>query len=120
MGEYLTQNLDLFILLLAGTLFLVRLIVPITATIVITATLFMPLAEAHGVNPWVIGFFILVLGENFYFPYQSSYYVQLYSLTDKGALYDPARFLWFNAWITLVKVLTLYLTLPYWRWLGII
>lgn len=120
MGSYMTHNLELFILMLTLTLFIIRLAVPITATIVITATVFMPLAEINGINPWLIGFFILVLGENFYLPYQSSYYIQFKSLTNKAAVYDERRFLWFNAWITLVKVLTLYISLPFWNWLGII
>lgn len=120
MGDYMNQSLEWFILLLTLTLFVIRLAVPITATIVITATLLLPLAETHGLNPWVVGFFILVLGENFYLPYQSSYYIQLYSLTERASLYQEGNFLRFNAGVTLIKILSLYITLPYWRWLGII
>lgn len=119
LGEYMHTNFSLFILILAGVTFAIRLVVPISATIVILATVMMPVAVHYGVNPWVVGFIILILGEMWFFPYQCSYYLQFRQLT-KGSVYDEGLFLRFNALANLAKLAAIYATLPYWKSIGLL
>lgn len=119
LGEYMHTNFSLFVLLLTGVIFVVRLAVPITATIVIMATILMPVAVHYGVNPWVVGFIILIIGEMWFFPYQCSYYLQFRQLT-KGEVYDERLFLKFNAFSNLMKIAAIYASMPYWKSLGLL
>lgn len=120
LGNVMRTDFPGFVLLLAALIFVIRLAVPISATIVILATLFMPLAETHGVNPWLVGFVILVLGEMWFFPYQCSYYLQFRQLTGSASLYEESRFLQFNALMNLLKLAALYASMPWWRSLGLL
>jgi divalent anion:Na+ symporter, DASS family len=120
LGDFMRGDLGLFLLALFALLFVVRLAVPISATIVIAATVFMPLAEIHGVNPWIIGMAILILGEMWFFPYQCSYYVQFREIAGRHGAYDEPAFLRYNALMNGVKLLALYASLPYWKWLGLL
>jgi divalent anion:Na+ symporter, DASS family len=119
LGEYMHTNFSLFVLLLSGVIFLVRLAVPITATIVIMSTILMPVAVHYGVNPWVVGFIILIIGEMWFFPYQCSYYLQFRQLT-KGGVYDERLFLKFNVFSNLMKIAAIYASMPYWKSLGLL
>ncbi len=120
LASVLQGNLELFIVLLAVLVLLVRLVVPISATIVLLATVFVPLADSVGVNPWVVGFIVLVLGELWFFPYQCSYYQQFRQLAGAGDQYDERAFLRFNALMNLAKVAALFASLPYWRSQGLL
>lgn len=120
LGGFMRGNLDLFLLALFAVLFVIRLAVPISATIVIAATVFMPLAEANGVNSWVIGMAILILGEMWFFPYQCSYYVQFREIAARHGAYDEKSFLLYNALMNVIKLLALYASLPWWKWLGLL
>lgn len=119
-GGLLKDNLELFILVLFGVIFVIRLVVPISATIVIAAAVFMPLADVYGTNSWVIGMAVLVLGEMWFFPYQCSYYMQFRGLALKQPGYNEKTFLLYNALMNLVKLAALYASLPYWKWMGLL
>lgn len=117
---YMVHDLGLFVVVLAGVLFAVRLVLPINATAVIFLTLLMPAAHASGVNPWIIGFMVLFLAETWVFPYQASYYLQFCSITGCGSPADDRRLAPFNLSILAMKVAAIYLSLPWWRFLGLL
>jgi DASS family divalent anion:Na+ symporter len=120
LNQYMLHNMYLFIALLAGVLFLVRLVLPINAASVIFLTLLMPTAVAGGVNPWLIGFMVLFLAESYFLPYQASYYLQYCSLTGYGYPEQDKRLVPFNLAITAMKVAALYISLPWWHYLGLL
>ena len=120
LGNYMRENFGLFVLMLFGVIFVIRLAVPISVTIVILATLLMPLAEVYGVNPWVVGFIILALGDIWFLPYQCSYYLQLQAVNRENPLYDEKSFLLFNAIMNLARLVAIYASLPYWKGIGLL
>lgn len=120
LGIYMRTNFELFILLLFGLISLVRLAVPINATVVILAAIFMPLAEINGVNSWLLGFIILVFSEAWFMPYQCSYYLQLQQLNREKPSYDEKSFLRFNALMNFARLAAVYASLPYWKMLGLL
>jgi divalent anion:Na+ symporter, DASS family len=119
LGGFMRESFAVFLLLLTLVLGVIRLVVPISATIVIAATVFMPLAATHGVSPWVVGFAVLVIGEMWFMPYQCSYYLQFREL-GKSVGYDERTMLRFNAALNAVRLLALYLSLPWWHALGLL
>lgn len=120
LGAPMRDNFPLFVGLLVGVLSLMRLFAPINAVVAIAATVLMPLAEIHGVSPWVVGFIILTVGELWWLPYQCSYYLQFQELTKKRRLYDEKHFLMANAALNLVKIGALYAALPLWKKAGLL
>ena len=116
----LATNLSLFILALSGIILLLRFLLPINATVVILATIFIPLADNIGFNTWIMGFIILLLGEMWIFPYQCSYYIQFRTLTKQFAMYDEQAFLRFNLWSNVLKIAVVYLSIPFWKLLGLL
>ncbi len=119
LGAYMHTDFNMFVLALSGVIFVLRLAVPISATIVILATILMPIAVHYGVNPWVVGFIILVLGEMWFFPYQCSYYLQFRQLTQ-GLIFDESVFLRFNALFNLLKIAAIYASMSYWQSMGLL
>lgn len=117
---YLREDFKIFILLLATAIFLVRLALPINATVVIFATFLMPSAVAIGVNPWLVGFLILLLAESFIWPYQASYYLQFVSMTEATLPKETRRLAVFHTLLSLAKLAAIYASFPFWRHLGIL
>lgn len=120
LGRYMASDFELFILLMFGLISVIRLLVPATATMVIMATVFMPLAEMNGINPWVMGFIILILGELWYLPYQCSYYLQLQKINIKNHMYNENAFLRFNTIMNFARLGAIYASLPLWRSMGLL
>ncbi len=119
-GAYMHSNFELFVLILFCVICVLRLMVPINATIVILASLFIPLAEVYGINPWVMGFIILVLGEIWFLPYQCSYYLKLQEINRGNPLYKEKSFLIQNALMNFAKLAAVYASIPYWRGMGLL
>lgn len=120
LGPYMETNFVLFILMLAVAIFVIRLVLPVNATVVIFVSLLMPTAINLGVNPWLIGFLVLLLAEGFIWPYQTSYYVQLCSIARDGAGAASSRVLILNALTFVMKIAAVYASMPFWRQLGIL
>jgi len=119
-GEYMRSNFSLFVLMLFVAVNLIRIAVPINATIVILASILMPVAEVNGINAWVLGFIILVFAESWFLPYQCSYYLQLQALNQKKRLYNEKWFLSFNALMNFARLGAIYASIPFWQMLGVL
>ncbi|MBF0608332.1 MAG: anion permease [Magnetococcales bacterium] len=117
---YMRYDFNLFILILSAIIFIMRLAIPINAVIVLVAAVFMPLADLAGVNSWVLGFIILVLGEMWVFPYQCSYYMQFQEMSLSKGMYDEKSFLKFNMLVNVIKIIAIYATIPYWKMTGLL
>ncbi|MBF0414261.1 MAG: anion permease [Magnetococcales bacterium] len=120
LGITMRDNFGLFVLVLFLLISLIRLVIPISITIVILITLFMPLADIYGVNSWVVGFIILVLGEIWFLPYQCSYYQRFQEINETTPIYRESRFLTHNALLNAFRLLAIYASFPYWKVLGLL
>jgi di/tricarboxylate transporter/CRP-like cAMP-binding protein len=120
LGDLMRSNFPLFVLVLTGVLFAIRLVAPINAAVSISAAILMPLADLNGVNPWLVGFVILVMCEHWFFPYQCSYYVQFENLTKRKQIYEQGDFLLFNTVSTLFRLAGIYASIPFWKSMGLL
>jgi divalent anion:Na+ symporter, DASS family len=120
LGDYMHANFNGFVLLIFVLVNLVRLAVPINATIVILATILIPVAQVAGISGWVVGFIILMFSESWFMPYQCSYYLQLREINQKGGYYDEKSFLYFNALMNFARLAAVYASIPFWKLLGIL
>jgi len=120
LNSFMENDFNLFILVLSLSIFLVRLTMPTFATVVIFATLLIPTAVNLGVNPWLVGFIILLMSETFIWPYQATYYSLFCSITGDSASSNDKRIMTLHALTFGIKLVAIYVSLPYWRMLGIL
>lgn len=120
MLPYMREDFSLFVFLLTVSIILVRIIVPNNAAVILFVTIFLPMADQTGINPWVIGFIILTISNTWFFPYQCSYYI-LFKEDLKGErMYNEKSFLFFNAVMNVVIILSIYASIPFWRLINIL
>jgi len=120
--RYVDDNIHLFIFLLSALVFIVRLFITINATVILVAGAMIPAVAALGSYAWLVGFIILMMSESFIWPYQASYYMQCNAVLGKRhlqALHAP-RVYAINALVFGLKLIAIYLSLPYWRLLGVL
>ena len=120
LGDIMRGNFPLFVLILTSLLFTLRLFAPINAAVSISAAIMLPLADLNGVNPWLVGFVILVMCEHWFFPYQCSYFVQFENLTKRKPVFESARFLKFNSVSVLFRLAGIYASIPVWKTMGLL
>ncbi len=116
--ELMRDNLSLFILLLSGVILSLRFILPINLTMIILAAIFIPIASFSGINSWLVGFIILTMGSSWFFAYQNGSYTLFKKIS--GSPYEERNFLVLNILITLIKLLGIYASMPFWHYLGIL
>ena len=120
LGDIMRTDFKLFVAILFGVVLLMRFVMPGTATVAVCATVFMPLAGQAGINPWVIGFILLLFADVWLFPYQCSYYQQFQAQIRAKGVYDETAFLKFNLFMNLVRLGSVYASLPFWTSLGLV
>lgn len=118
-GEYMIKDFPVFLALLIGAMLLVRIVMPIGPATVIFASVFIALADNVGLNPWVVGFAVLMLSELWVLPYQCHYYLQFEEIAGPRA-YSTSLMLKHNVVISLIKIAALYASIPYWKYLNIL
>ena len=106
-----------FLLLLAVSVVLLRLVLPALVCITTLCAVLLPLADTHGMNPLVVGFVVLTASEIWFFPHQSTDYVIFRESLDLPEN-QSAGMLRRNARIQACRVLALALSIPYWYHLG--
>jgi len=119
-GHFMSTDFYLFVLVLGLVIYAIRLVVPNNATIILVAALFMPVAIAQGVNPWIIAFIVLIFSDGWIFPYQCSYYIQLTTLTDKEKIFSKQSLLLFVIQSNIIRFIAVYASIPYWQYLGLL
>ena len=98
---------------------LLRLVLPITAGMVVAAVVLIPIGQAQFINPWVVVFLTAMFSDIWFMPYQSSQYLQVMG-SGLDRYYQHTDFLRYNHWMNLSRLLAAYLSIPYWQWLGLV
>lgn len=115
-SENITGILSLLVVLTIG----IRMFLPIGPTVIIMMTLSFPLADTFGLSLWPFGFTIIMVCDIWFFPYQSPFYMSYANSFHRGSPYAEKKFLLYNALVNFGRIVAIYLSLPYWKSLGII
>lgn len=96
-----------------------RLLFPIPAGMLLSASILVPVAQAEGINLWLCVFVIAVFSDIWFFPYQNSIF--LIAVND-GILskIDYRRFMQHNMVMNIMRVLAVLASLPLWYWMGLV
>lgn len=106
-----------FLLLLAAVVLVLRLALPSMVCVATLCAVLMPMADAHGLHPLVLGFVIVTASEIWFFPHQSSDYLLFREAVDIDAA-AAREVLRRNAWLQLCRIAALAASVPYWRHMG--
>jgi len=119
-GDIIRINFIYFTLLIAAVTFILRFVLPNNVSIMILVSVYMPIAIANGINPWLIVFIVLIFSDSWFLPYQCSYYQSFLELTQDKNLFNTKLFLKFNLWLNLARVVAVVVSIPFWKYLGLL
>ncbi|RZI47094.1 anion permease [Candidatus Finniella inopinata] len=99
---------------------LVRFVFPVATSFFIMMAIGLPIADFYQINLWITTFCILVACEIWFFPYQSNFYRNFENFFEGKLAYERRKFLSYNILINAARILGLYLSMPYWRQIGLL
>jgi len=117
--SFVNGRIELFILAALITTLLVRLALPVTSGMLVSSIILMPVAIAQGINPWICIFLTALFSDIWFKPYQSSVYTQVLS-QGLASSFDIPGFMRYNQAMNLARVVIAYISIPYWKWLGLL
>ncbi len=86
---------------------------------IVAITIFLPVAGSLGISPWIVVFTILIATSLWYLPYQSTSFLILSNKEGISEYLIKKKFLLFNLLINFASYGALLLSIPYWKWLGL-
>lgn len=116
---FINGRIEWFILASLATTLLLRLALPTVAGMLVAAVILMPVAHAQGIHPWICIFLTAIFSDIWFFPYQTGAYTQVLSQGLTSYFNEP-RFMIYNHLMNLARLAVVFLSIPYWKWLGLL
>jgi di/tricarboxylate transporter len=107
------------ILMLALVAMLCRLVLQRQPATLLLSLALIPAAAQLGLRPWIVGFVILVAANTWVHPYQSDWYRMLREMTA-GEAFTGRHGVIIGGMLTVLTLLALAASIPYWRLLGLL
>lgn len=83
-------------------------------------TLLMPIAQHALMSVWLVAFVILMATEAWIFPYQASYYLCFEEWVRDNKTYNLRKTLLINACFSILRLVAILLSIPFWHKLGVL
>jgi len=115
----LARGPGVLVILLALVVIAARLVLQRQPATLLLALALIPAAPGLGLPPWIVGFVILVAANTWVHPYQSDWYRLLREGTA-GEAFTDRHGLTLGVALTAVTVAAIAVSIPYWRWLGLL
>lgn len=90
---------------------------PAFVTLMIIA---LPMSEDLGMDPWIIMFTLLMSCDIWFFSYQHEFKDEILHIMDNNPQFNPKLFWQYNMVMNGARFLSIYLSIPYWRLLGML
>lgn len=117
--QFIDGRLWIFIAAAGLTTLIVRLALPLSAGMLTAFAILLPVSVQQHVHPWICLFVCAVFSDIWFFPYQSSVYLQLKS-TVPQTMYSEREFFKYNLTLNAGRVALVFASLPWWTYLGLI
>lgn len=117
--DFIQQKIEIFILVSLVVTCVVRLVLPVTAGMLVACIMLLPLAQSHGIHPWIALFLAAIFSDIWFFKFQCSPYMQIESSGMQDEFHQGS-FRLYNRLIDVWRVIVVFLSIPYWRWLGLL
>lgn len=116
--QFVDGRLEVFVLAALAVTLLVRLVLPLTAGMLASFVILLPIAEANSIHPWICLFLATMFSDIWFLPYQSSVFLQFTSQVAPNS-FDRRRFFLYNNGMNVARIVVAYASIPWWRWLGL-
>lgn len=120
-GDWMEREPFLFFLSILFTGGLTRFWVPYSIFTPLALIVFIPLAIAHGMNPWPVGFVILMAGESWFnpktYPPFERFFQNFQGHFNEEKEWGPVQF---NGLMMLLRWGVVFIAMPYWRSIGLL
>ena len=110
---------ELVILMLALLVIAVRLVLPMVPAAFVLLVTFVPSAQHLGLSGWVVGFAVSVVALTWVLPRQYEVLRMAREITD-GEMFSDRQAVAVGVSITVVALLAVLISVPYWRAIGIL
>lgn len=110
----------LFILASLLTTLAVRLVLPVTAGMLTSSIILLPVAAAQGIHPWICVFCAAMFSDISFFRHQGTngiLQIQAAGLFEQA---DERGFARYNLLMNVARVAAVYASIPWWQWLGLL
>ncbi len=116
--DWIHGHLGWFILLALGITVVTRLVLPLTAGMLLAMTMLLPIGIEQGIHPWIVMFLVSLFSDIWFFPHQMSTYTQAKNNGLQARCSESIfmRHIW---WLNPLRVLLAFASIPYWNWLGL-
>lgn len=116
--QFINGSLWLFILAACATTLIIRLALPLGAGMLTSFAILLPVALNQHIHPWICLFVCAVFSDIWFFPYQSSVYLQAKSSVPQH-MYSERGFLKYNMALNVGRLLVIFASIPWWIYLGL-
>lgn len=118
--DFVGGRISLFILVSLAVTLTVRLALPVTAGMLTSAVVLLPVAAAQGIHPWICVFCTAVFSDIVLFRHQGT--TGLIQIRAEGLLedVDERRFTLYNMLMNVARVAVVFASIPWWKWLGLL
>jgi hypothetical protein len=117
---FVDGRIALFILAVLLTTLTVRLVLPVTAGMLTSIVILLPVAAAQGIHPWICVFCAAVFSDIAFFRHQGTNGILQIRAAGLFEMGDERGFLRYNLWMNLARVAFIFASIPWWQWLGLL
>ena len=117
---FVDGRIGLFIVATLLTTLAVRLVLPVTAGMLTSVIILLPVASAQGIHPWICIFCAAVFSDIAFFRHQGTNGILQIRASGLFDLGDERGFLRYNMMMNLARVAVVFASIPWWRWLGLL
>jgi di/tricarboxylate transporter len=118
--DFIDGHVSLFILVALGVTLTMRLALPVTAGMLTSAVILLPVAASQGIHPWICVFCTAMFSDISFFAHQGTNGIIQLRTTGLLAEADERGFLRYNMLMNAGRVLMVIASIPWWKWLGLL
>ena len=109
----------LFLPMVSVVMHLLRFALPLPAAILVAMLTVQPVSSTLGIHPLVVALVVLVSGNPWFLPYQNSIYLNIVQNCEEGFIRhrQTVRMAWWHVGAVTLSVIV---SIPYWRYLGLL
>lgn len=117
---FVDGKIGLFILATLLTTLAVRLVLPVTAGMLTSAIILLPVAAAQGIHPWICIFCTAIFSDISFFRHQGTNGILQIQSAGLFETADERGFMRYNLFMNAARVAAVYASIPWWKWLGLL
>lgn len=114
----ITTEPVMFMAIIIFSTIAVRLFLPAGPAFLLMIYLSSPIAPAYDISLWVVSFVVLTACDIWFSPYQSESYQIFRNCIIKENSYNYKNFLFYSFLINTLKIVSIFISISYWRYLG--